>query len=103
VPPAIRQRFVDGFSGAGGGLEVGTASSSAAGHLSGLPPAVAAQIAAAAHDVFAYGFIDAMRPTLLVPIAALAIGTVSCLAIRRRRRAEPAPARREQEAAPAAR
>jgi EmrB/QacA subfamily drug resistance transporter len=86
VPPAAHQRFVDGFAGAGhGGLEVGASSGSAAGQLAGLPPQVAGQIGRLAHDVFAYGFIDAMRPTLLVPVAVLAVGALSCLAVRRRR------------------
>jgi hypothetical protein len=49
-----------------------------------------------AHDVFAYGFIDAMRPTLAVPILALALGAVSCLAIKGRGRAQEAPARTEE-------
>jgi EmrB/QacA subfamily drug resistance transporter len=86
VPQAVRQRFVDGFSSAGrGGLEVGASSGSAAGHVAGLPPQVADLIARVAHDVFAYAFIDAMRPTLLVPVAALAVGALSCLAVKRRR------------------
>jgi EmrB/QacA subfamily drug resistance transporter len=86
VPASARQQFVDGFSNAASsGFEVGASSSSAAGHLAGLPPQVAEQIARIAHDVFAYAFIDAMRPTLLVPVTALLIGALSCLAIRRRR------------------
>ena len=98
VPPAIRQKFIDGFSNAvKGGLEVGHSSSSSAGQVSGLPPQVAAEIARISHDVFAYAFIDAMRPTLAVPIAALALGALSCVAIKRRRRAEQTPARDEHE------
>lgn len=103
VPESARQRFVDGFSSAArSGFEVGASSSSAAGHLSGLPPQVAGQIARLAHDVFAYGFIDAMRPTLLVPVIALAIGALSCIAIKRRKRTEAAPARRAGETTAAA-
>jgi EmrB/QacA subfamily drug resistance transporter len=103
VPESARQRFVDGFSGAAkSGFEVGTSSSSAAGHLAGVPPQVADQIARLAHDVFAYAFIDAMRPTLLVPVIALAIGALSCVAIKRRRRTEAAPAQRAGEPAAAA-
>jgi EmrB/QacA subfamily drug resistance transporter len=104
VPPAARQRFVDGFSNAArSGFEIGTSSSAAAGQLSGLPPQLAGQIARIAHEVFAYAFIDAMRPTLLVPVAALAIGALSCLAVKRRRRAEAAPAQPAGERAAAAR
>jgi EmrB/QacA subfamily drug resistance transporter len=94
VPEQFRQRFVDGFSSAAsGGFEVGASSSSAAGHVPGVPPEIAAQIATLAHEVFAHAFIDAMRPTLLVPVGVLAAGAVSCLAIKRRRRpAVAAPA-----------
>ena len=89
VPQVVRQRFVDGFSNAvKGGLEVGHSSSSSAGQVQGVPPQVAAQIAEISHDVFAYGFIGAMRPTLLVPIGVLALGSISCLAIKRRKRAQ---------------
>ncbi|HSR25380.1 MAG TPA: DHA2 family efflux MFS transporter permease subunit [Candidatus Eisenbacteria bacterium] len=100
VPPSARQRFVEGFSDAvKGGLEVGASSSSAAGRVSGLPPQVAEQLSRIAHDVFAYAFIDAMRPTLLVPVAALAVGALSCLAVKRRRRTEAAPVQRAGEPA----
>jgi EmrB/QacA subfamily drug resistance transporter len=93
VPPAMRQRFIDGFSNAAkNGFEVGHTSSSAAGQIAGVPAQLAAQIGQVAHDVFTYGFIEAMRPTLMVPIAVLALGAVSCLAVKRRRRVEQAPA-----------
>jgi len=97
VPAAARQGFVDAFSRGGRtGLEVGASSGSAAGHVTGLPPQVAARIADLSHQVFAHAFLDAMRPTLLVPVAVLAVGALSCLAVRRRPRAEAAPARETQ-------
>ena len=67
-------------------------SSAAGGSLANLPPQAAHQIAQTAHDVFLHGFIYAMRPTLAVPIAAVALGAISCLAIQRRRRPSPADA-----------
>jgi EmrB/QacA subfamily drug resistance transporter len=92
VPVAARQGFVAGFSQAaqGGQLEVGSVSLP---KLSGLPPEAATAIAHAAHQVFEAGFIDAMRPTLLVPVAVLLVAAVSCLlAIRyRRTQAQPEP------------
>jgi len=98
VPAPVRARFVEGLGGGGrAGLEVGSAAPSA-GPLAGLPPQVADLLARLAHEAFAYGFVDAMRPTLLVPVAVLAVGALSCLAVRRRQRgAREAPA-----AAPAA-
>ena len=93
LPQEFRQRFVEGFSSAASaGFEVGTSSSSAAGRIPGVPPQIADQIAALAHDVFAHAFVDAMRPTLLVPVVVLAIGAVSCLAIKRRARPQAMPA-----------
>jgi EmrB/QacA subfamily drug resistance transporter len=98
LPPAARQRFIDGFShAASGGLEIGRSSGAAMGELAGLPPQVTAEITRIAHEVFAYAFIDAMKPTLVVPIAVLAVGAVSCFGIKRRQRApavEPAEAPR---------
>ena len=92
LPPSVRQRFIAGFSeAASGGLEVGRQSSAAVGSAPGLPPQVAALLARVAHDTFAAGFVDAMRPTLLVPIVALVLGSLSCLAVRRRQRARQAP------------
>jgi uncharacterized membrane protein YqhA len=37
------------------------------------------------HDVFVHGYLDAMRPTLAVPVIMVLIGALSCLAIQRRR------------------
>jgi EmrB/QacA subfamily drug resistance transporter len=97
LPAQARQRFIEAFSNAGkGSLEVGRSSSGAVANFPGLPPQVQHQMAQIAHDVFAYGFIDAMRPTLAVPILALALGAVSCLAIKGRGRAQEAPARTEE-------
>jgi EmrB/QacA subfamily drug resistance transporter len=107
LPPAARQPFINAFSNtASGGLEVGRQSSSAAGQtLGNLPPQAAHQVAQIAHDVFLYGFIYAMRPTLAVPILALALGAISCLGLRRRQRpsgVEAKSADDEQAAMPAA-
>jgi hypothetical protein len=103
LPPPVRQRFVDAFSNTTkGGLEVGRSSSSGVASAPGLPQEVAQQIGALAHQVFQHGFIDAMRPTLLVPILALALAALSCLAIKRRRRSEEATVRGAETAAPAA-
>jgi EmrB/QacA subfamily drug resistance transporter len=99
VPEQFRQRFIDGFSSASShGFAVGTSSSTAAGRIPGLPPQIADQIAQLAHDVFAHAFVDAMRPTLLVPVGVLLIGALSCVAIVRRQRAQALPAEQPGEA-----
>ena len=68
--------------------------------MSGLPPQVARLVGRLAHEVFATAFIDAMRPTLQVPVAIVALGALSCQAIQRRRSvATAAPAGQQEPAA----
>jgi hypothetical protein len=87
LPPAFRSQFVGGFAQAGNGaLEVGPGQSSGAALPSGIPPQLAPQIRQLAHDVFANAFLNAMRPSLAVPIGVLALGiALSSLIVRRKR------------------
>ncbi len=48
------------------------------------PAQVAQQISQISHAVFAYGFVDAMKATLYLPIAVLLVGAVATLLIQRR-------------------
>jgi EmrB/QacA subfamily drug resistance transporter len=68
LPAATRDKLVSGFQAAAkSGLEEGS------GHkLTGL-----------GGQIFSHGFVEAMRPTMLVPIVILLIGAVSCLFIQR--------------------
>jgi hypothetical protein len=52
-----------------------------------------AEITQIAHDVFTFAFVTAMRQTLLMPIILLAVGALSCLAIKEPRRTATPPAR----------
>ncbi|TDD64485.1 hypothetical protein E1262_27950 [Jiangella aurantiaca] len=84
LPADVRQPFVDGFAGAAeGGLQVSGAPD---GIDMALPPGVseevAEKIAEMAHDVFIQGYVDAMKPTLIVPVAAVACGALLCLAVK---------------------
>ena len=84
LPAPLRGPFVDAFaSAAKNGFQVGRSQVGAA-VPGGLPPQLAHQLQAIAHDVFVYGYLDAMRVTLVVPILAIALGAISCLAVRRR-------------------
>jgi EmrB/QacA subfamily drug resistance transporter len=84
LPAAFRAQFVAAFSSvASNGFEIGTGQSGAK-LPPGLPPAVAQQISALAHDVFVSAFIDAMKSTLVVPIAFLGFTALTTLLIRRR-------------------
>ena len=71
------------------GFEIGTGQNGAK-LPSDLPPAIAQQITALAHDVFVSAYIDAMKGTLTVPIAFLAFTALTTLLIKRRKRPEAA-------------
>jgi len=86
LPAAFRDKFVAAFSSvSSNGFEIGTGQNGAK-LPSDLPPAVAHQIAALAHDVFVSAYIDAMKATLVVPIAFLAFTALTTLLIKRRKR-----------------
>jgi EmrB/QacA subfamily drug resistance transporter len=70
LPVAARDRLLAGFqSAAKGGLEMGSG----------------ARTTGLAGEIFTHGFVDAMRPTILVPIAFLVAGALSCLLIKAQR------------------
>jgi EmrB/QacA subfamily drug resistance transporter len=84
LPAAFRAQFVAAFSSvASNGFEIGTGQNGAK-LPPGLPPAIAQQISALAHDVFVSAFIDAMKSTLVVPIAFLGFTALTTLLIKRR-------------------
>lgn len=65
LPAQFRGAFVNGFSNAAhSGFEVGVGQTGASLTLP-------AQVQAIAHHVFTYAFVDAMHPTLVLPIAVL--------------------------------
>jgi EmrB/QacA subfamily drug resistance transporter len=98
LPPRLRHPFVAGMdSSAKNGIQVGAGQSGGTTHLGrGLPQQVVAEIARIAHDVFTFAFVTAMRQTMILPVVLLAVGALSCLAIREGKRA---PEREEPEAA----
>jgi EmrB/QacA subfamily drug resistance transporter len=85
LPPQARAPFVAGFDAAGSsGFDVGPGQNGGALQLpSGVPADLVAQIERLAAAVFAHGFVDAMRPTLVVPIALVLLAAVATLAVRR--------------------
>jgi EmrB/QacA subfamily drug resistance transporter len=103
LPPAFRDPFVAAFSSvASNGFQIGTGENGAK-LPSGLPPAVVQQLTSLAHDVFVSGYIDALKQTLVLPIAVLALTAFSALLIKRRKRQVAQPEERaSQEVAAAA-
>ena len=84
LPATYRDQFVKAFSSvAANGFQIGTGQNGAS-LPSGLPPAVAAQLTALAHQVFVSGYIDALKQTLVLPIAVLVLTAFSALLIKRR-------------------
>ena len=88
LPPQVRGRFVsETDSSAKSGIQVGAGQSGGSTHLAkGIPAQVVAEITRIAHDVFTFAFVTAMRQTLLMPIILLAVGALSCLAIKEPKR-----------------
>ena len=80
-------------SGAGAGTGQGGGFTPPAG----LPAQLVHQIEQIAHAIFTNGYVAAMRATLVLPIVILAVGALSCLAIRRGKpAAEPAQPKAEK-------
>jgi len=96
LPAAFRAQFIAAFSNvASNGFEIGTGQSGAK-LPPGIPPSVASQISALAHDVFVSAYIDAMKSTLVVPIAFLAFTAITTLLLKRRPRAQQVEAPQEE-------
>ena len=100
LPPQVRSRFVTEINhSAQNGIQVGAGQSGGSTHLAGVPAQIVAEIARIGHEVFTSAFVTAMKQTMLLPVILLAVGAVSCLAIKEGKRA---PAPEQPEAAKAA-
>ncbi|MGI8330738.1 MDR family MFS transporter [Actinomadura scrupuli] len=86
LPAPYRGQFVEGFQHAAkGGLEVGAGQTGIAQHLpANVPAGVAAQLHRLAGEVFSHGFVQAMKPTMGLPVLVVLIGAAACLGIARR-------------------
>jgi EmrB/QacA subfamily drug resistance transporter len=84
LPPQLRGRFVTEIrSSASSGIQVGAGQSGGVARQSGLPAQLAAEVARIGHDVFSYGYVEAMRSTMLLPVILLGVGAASCLALKK--------------------
>jgi hypothetical protein len=92
LPEQFRRQFVDGFSNAAhSGFEVGAGQS---GTSLNLP----AQVQAIAHWVFTHAFVDAMHPTLVLPIVVLVLAAACAMFVRGSAAVAPAAISKEQAA-----
>ena len=79
LPAEYRDPFVNGFSNAAhSGFEVGAGQT-------GTTVQLPAQVQEIAHYVFTHAFVDAMHPTLILPIAVLVLAAVSTAFVRSRK------------------
>jgi EmrB/QacA subfamily drug resistance transporter len=88
LPPQLRGPFVAGIKqAASNGIQVGAGQNGSGIRLpAGLPARLMAELLRIGHDVFTFGYVNAMRSTMLLPIILLAVGAVSCLMLKEDRR-----------------
>ena len=92
LPEQYRTGFVSGFANAAhSGFMVGAGQS-------GASLQVPAQVQAIAHYVFTHAFVDAMHPTLVLPITVLVLAAAASLFVRADRTAATEAVREEQSA-----
>ncbi len=81
LPAAVRTTFITGFrQAAASGLLSGTPADR--GAQRGIPSALAAELQRLGSEVFTHGYVLAMRWTMVLPIAVVALAAASCLAVR---------------------
>jgi EmrB/QacA subfamily drug resistance transporter len=80
LPPQARGPFVSGFRQAAASGLIGPPARSAA--PAGTSPGLAAQLRRLGAEVFPQGYVVAMRWTMILPIAVVALAAASCLALR---------------------
>jgi hypothetical protein len=101
LPGPVRAHLVTGFRDAArSGLQVGAGQTGAAVRLPpGSPPGLLQRVELIGRAVFAHGFVDAMRWTMIMPVAMLLLAAATCLAIRQpRQRGGMVPAQASTEA-----
>jgi EmrB/QacA subfamily drug resistance transporter len=82
LPPQARGPFVGGFRKAAASGLIGAPARSAA--PAGTSPGLAAQLRRLGAEVFPQAYVVAMRWTMVLPIAVVALAAASCLALRSR-------------------
>jgi EmrB/QacA subfamily drug resistance transporter len=95
LPPTERAKFLAAVGNQSGKLDIGNT----AGGVK-FPPGTPPQVVELATKVFHQGFVNAMRVTLWLPIAALAVGAVAVLLARQRPKRTGQPEEADETAVP---
>jgi EmrB/QacA subfamily drug resistance transporter len=102
LPAPLRAGFTNGVSRAASqGLQIGRGQDGGVRLPAGLPPQLSQQLTALVHDVFVNAYVAAMRPSVMVGVAALVLACASCFLVigRRGAPAQEADARLQDQAA----
>ena len=87
LPARVRGPFIAQIQhSASNGIQVGAGQNGGSSALPGLPARLAAELARIGHDVFTFGYVTAMRSTMLFPVILLAVAALSCLLLREGRK-----------------
>ena len=101
LPPPIRDKLVAGVTRAASSGAVGPGQSTSFHPQHGIPAPLARQVAQIYQASFTHGYVDAMRPAIVLPIAVLAVAALSCLAIKSSPAQPPQAAAEDDMKAPA--
>jgi EmrB/QacA subfamily drug resistance transporter len=83
LPAQVRGPFIAAIhNSASGGISVGAGQNGGVKLPAGLPAPLVAEVTRIGHTIFTFGYVDAMRWTMLLPVVLLAVGALSCLAIK---------------------
>jgi predicted MFS family arabinose efflux permease len=83
LPAQVRGPFIAAIhNSASGGISVGAGQNGGVKLPAGLPAQLVAEVTRIGHAIFTYGYVDAMRWTMLLPVVLLTVGALSCLAIK---------------------
>ena len=87
LPAQLRGPFIEQIKhSASNGIQVGAGQNGGSSALPGLPARLVAEVARIAHEVFTFGYVTAMRSTMLFPVVLLAVAALSCLLLKEGRR-----------------
>ena len=93
LPAQARNGFIAQIqNSANNGIQVGAGQNGGISRQSGIPASLAPEVARIGHDVFTFGFVSAMRSTMILPVVLLGVGAALCLALTGQKRAAAAAA-----------